>query len=174
MTRLIHQFLMYDTEKDILDTVVPFLQEGLSAGEAVLAVGTAPNLSCLRQALGTDSDAVEFADSACWYVQPTRTIANYSSFIAENATARIRVVAEPGWDTGTPAQISEWMRYESIINQAFADISASVLCLYDRRTHRSRPARRRAAHPSRDRRRLLPPLQRRLPRPGERPRARRP
>jgi anti-sigma regulatory factor (Ser/Thr protein kinase) len=134
MTRLIHQVLMYDNEKDILDTVVPFLQEGLSAGEAVLTVGTAHNLSCLRQALGTDSDAVEFADSASWYVQPTRTIANYSSFIAENATARIRVVAEPGWETGTPAQISEWTRYESIINEAFADISASVLCLYDRRT----------------------------------------
>ena len=134
MTKLIHQVLMYQHEKEILDAVVPFLQQGLSAGEAVLAVGTAPNVSCLRQALGADSDAVEFADSATWYVQPTRTIANYSSFIAENATARIRVVAEPAWRTATAAELSECVRYESIINQAFSDVKASVMCLYDRRT----------------------------------------
>lgn len=134
MTKLIHQVLMYDHEKGFLDTVVPFVREGLDAGEAVLAVSTAPNVSSLRQALGSDSEAVEFADSANWYVRPTRTIANYTSFIAENATTRIRVVAEPGWETGTPNEIMEWTRYESIINQAFSDIRASVLCLYDRRS----------------------------------------
>lgn len=134
MTKLIHQVLMYDHEKGFLDTVVPFVREGLDAGEAVLAVSTAPNVTSLRQALGTDSDAVAFVDSANWYVRPARTIANYSSFIAENATSRIRVVAEPGWETGTPDEVMEWTRYESIINQAFADIRASVLCLYDRRS----------------------------------------
>ena len=133
MTKLIHQVLMYDHENGFLDTVVPFVREGIDAGDAVLAVGTVANVGSLRQALGPDSDAVEFADSADWYFRPTRTIANYSSFIAENAAARIRVVAEPGWETGTPDEIREWTRYECIINQAFADIQASVLCLYDRR-----------------------------------------
>lgn len=134
MTKLIHQVLMYDHEKGFLDTVVPFVRAGLDAGEVVLAVSTAPGVSSLRQALGADSKAVEFADSAHWYVRPARTIANYSSFIAENATARFRVVAEPGWETGTPDEITEWMRYESIVNQAFSDVHASVICLYHRRS----------------------------------------
>jgi anti-sigma regulatory factor (Ser/Thr protein kinase) len=77
---------------------------------------------------------VAFRDAAHWYSQPTRTIAAYSSFIQDHQGARLRVLAEPGWTSGSPAEISEWTRYESIVNEAFADIGATVLCLYDRRT----------------------------------------
>jgi anti-sigma regulatory factor (Ser/Thr protein kinase) len=135
---LTHQAFVYDEDTDFLRAAVPFVKEGIDAGEAVLAISSARGVTELRRALGSGSDAVEFGDSASWYVQPTRTIAAYSSFVAENATARIRVVAEPGWETGTAAQICEWTRYEAIVNQAFMEIDASVLCLYDRRTTDSR------------------------------------
>jgi anti-sigma regulatory factor (Ser/Thr protein kinase) len=131
---LTHRAFMYDEDTDFLRAAVPFVREGIDAGEAVLAISSARGVTDLRRALGSDSDAVEFGDSACWYVRPARTIAAYSSFVAENATARIRVMAEPGWDTGSAAEISEWTRYEAIVNQAFVDVDASVLCVYDRRT----------------------------------------
>lgn len=137
MTKLIHRAHIYDQDEDFLKTAVPFVREGLDAGEAVLAVSTASNIADLRTALGTAADWVRFGDSASWYERPSRTIAAYNSFIAENATARIRVLAEPGWERGTPVEISEWTRYEAIVNDAFAEIQASVLCLYHR--HDSAP-----------------------------------
>ncbi|GLY77306.1 sensor histidine kinase [Actinoallomurus iriomotensis] len=131
MTRLLHRAMVYADERAFLDATIPFLHEGLVAGEVVLAVAPASSLDLLRRTLGTGD--VEFRDAACWYAQPTRTIAAYSSFIDHNPGRRLRVLAEPGWEGGTPAEISEWTRYESIVNQAFAQVDASVLCLYDAR-----------------------------------------
>ena len=130
MTKLIHRAMLYTGDQEFRDTAVPFLRQGLEAGEAVLAVVPGAALSGLRRAVG--SDAVAFRDAAHWYSQPTRTIAAYSAFIEDHPGVRIRVLAEPGWDCRTAAEISEWTRYESIVNQAFADTDAVVLCLYGR------------------------------------------
>lgn len=133
MTRFIHRALVYDRDDAFLDTAVPFARAGLEAGETVLAINSAAGITGLREALGGAADSVEFRDSTSWYAQPTRTIAAYSSFLADNIGPRIRVITEPGWEGCTPAEISEWTRYESIVNEAFADVEASVLCMYDRR-----------------------------------------
>jgi anti-sigma regulatory factor (Ser/Thr protein kinase) len=134
VTKLIHRAMLHADEQAFLDAAMPFLRQGLSAGEAVLAVTPAASIDLLRQALGSDAGAVGFRDAAHWYSQPTRTIAAYNSYINDHLGMRIRVLAEPGWQCGTPDEITEWTRYESIVNQAFADIDASVLCLYDERT----------------------------------------
>jgi anti-sigma regulatory factor (Ser/Thr protein kinase) len=132
VSRLIHRAMLYADDATHLRAAVPFLRQGLDAGEAVLSVAPAAATDTLRRALG--SDAVAFRDAAHWYSQPTRTIAAYTSFIQDHPDVRIRVLAEPGRRCGTPAEISEWTRYESIVNDAFAEIDAVVLCLYDRRT----------------------------------------
>lgn len=129
-----HRALVFERDDDYAGTAVPFLEEGLAADETVLVVGSAARNRHLRRTLGGGAGAVEFHDSACWYSQPTRTIAAYCAFILDNPGARIRVVAEPDWTCGSDAEVAEWTRYESLVNQAFADIDASVLCAYDRRT----------------------------------------
>ncbi len=134
MTNLIHRAMIYDHDEDFLGTAVPFVREGLEADETVLVIRSSGGITGLRDTLGGDADAIEFHDSATWYTQPTRTVAAYTAFITENPDARIRVVCEPGWECGSPAEISEWTRYESLVNQAFAPVDASVLCMYDRRT----------------------------------------
>jgi anti-sigma regulatory factor (Ser/Thr protein kinase) len=132
VTKFIHRAMIYADERAFLDAAAPFLRDGLAADEVVLAIAPGSSLDLLRQALGAVD--VEFRDAAHWYSQPTRTIAAYSAFIDHNPGRRIRVLAEPGWAGGTPAEVCEWTRYESIVNQAFAQIDASVLCLYDART----------------------------------------
>jgi anti-sigma regulatory factor (Ser/Thr protein kinase) len=134
MTRLTHQALLYADDETLLDIAVRLVREGLTAGEVVLAVLPAVTAAVLRDALGAEADAVAFRDAVHWYSQPTRTIAAYSSFIEDHPGVRIRAIAEPGWSGGSPAETAEWTRYESIVNQAFAEIDGSVLCLYDRRT----------------------------------------
>jgi anti-sigma regulatory factor (Ser/Thr protein kinase) len=133
-TRLVHRAMLYADDEAYFEAAIPFLIEGLEAGETVLAVVPATTVARLRRRLGTRADAVEFRDAAHWYSQPTRTIAAYSSFIDDHPSGRIRALAEPGWKARLPAEIAEWTRYESIVNQAFADVDGSVLCMYDRRT----------------------------------------
>src|SRR5205807_1212817 len=130
----IHRAMLYADDDAFLDAALPFLTEGLDTGEAVLVVAPAATTAGVRRALGPAAGAVAFRDSAHWYTQPTRTIAAYSSFIEDHPGVRIRVLAEPGWECGSEAEIAEWTRYESIVNQAFAEVDAAVLCLYDRRT----------------------------------------
>ncbi|GAA4508663.1 anti-sigma factor RsbA family regulatory protein [Actinoallomurus oryzae] len=132
MTRFTHRAMIYADERTFLDAAAPFLRDGLAADEVVLAVAPGSSLDLLREALG--ASGVQFRDAVHWYSQPTRTIAAYSAVIDQNPGRRIRVLAEPGWAGGSPAEIAEWVRYESIVNQAFAQIGASVLCLYDART----------------------------------------
>jgi anti-sigma regulatory factor (Ser/Thr protein kinase) len=133
-TRLVHRAMLYADDEAYFEAAIPFLIEGLEAGETVLAVVPATTVARFRRRLGTRADAVEFRDAAHWYSQPTRTIAAYSSFIDDHPSGRIRALAEPGWKARLPAEIAEWTRYESIVNQAFADVDGSVLCMYDRRT----------------------------------------
>jgi anti-sigma regulatory factor (Ser/Thr protein kinase) len=134
MTKLNHRAMVYDHDDDFLGAAVPFVREGLEAEETVLVIRSSGGITGLRDTLGDAAKTVEFHDSASWYTQPTRTVAAYTRFIMDNPGARIRVVAEPGWECGSSAEISEWTRYESLVNQAFAPIDASVLCMYDRRT----------------------------------------
>ena len=134
MTKFIHRAMLYADEDALLHAALPFLTDGVDAGEVVLVVAPAATTACVRRVLGPAAGAVAFRDAAHWYSQPTRTIAAYSSFIEDHPGARIRALAEPGWECGTPAEIAEWTRYESIVNQAFAEVDAAVLCLYDQRT----------------------------------------
>src|SRR5262245_19775260 len=111
--------MLYSSAGTFRDAAVPFLEAGLDAGDAVLMVAPAPAVGGLRRTLGSAARAVEFHDSAQWYSQPTRAIAAYSAYIEGHSDASIRVLAEPGWDCRTAAEIGEWTRYESIVNQAF-------------------------------------------------------
>jgi anti-sigma regulatory factor (Ser/Thr protein kinase) len=132
VTNLIHRARLYTGPSAFIDAAVPFLREGVEAGEAVLAVVPAGTFDALREALGPLADGVSFREAAHWYSQPTRTIAAYSSFIEHHAGMRMRAVAEPAWACDTAPEIAEWTRYESIVNQAFASVDGAVLCLYDR------------------------------------------
>jgi anti-sigma regulatory factor (Ser/Thr protein kinase) len=134
VTGLTHRAMLYASAETFHAAALPFLTEGLDAGESVLVVAPAPAVDRLRRALGTAAGAVAFRDAGHWYSQPTRAIAAYSAYIVDHPGARIRVLAVPGWNGGTPAEVAEWTRYESIVNQAFAPVDATVLCLYDRRT----------------------------------------
>jgi anti-sigma regulatory factor (Ser/Thr protein kinase) len=133
VTRLVHRALVYGHEDDFIRHAVPFVQEGLAAGDLVLVVCSAGGIDRLRRTLGHAASSVDFRDGASWYAQPTRAVAGYSSYLLDHLDARIRVIAEPGGKRRTPAEVAEWTRYEALVNQAFAGVDASVLCTYDQR-----------------------------------------
>ncbi|MDQ0585496.1 sensor histidine kinase [Streptomyces rishiriensis] len=136
---LTHQALIYGTDEDFLAATVPFCLDGLAQDDAVLAVTTPRNIDLLRQQLGDAAGHVEFVRSDQWYDAPGRTLAAYHRYVGQRTgdTGRhrqVRVIGEPVWHGRDALETAEWTRYEAVINVAFADCPAWIVCPYDTRT----------------------------------------
>jgi anti-sigma regulatory factor (Ser/Thr protein kinase) len=130
-----HDLLVYDSDDQYAEQLVPFVEAGLDQGEAVVAVPGRATEPLLRDALGAASDRVTFHLCEEWYTRPEAALAGYDAavraFLRDGATG-VRVAGEVPfcssqreWDT--------WVRYEAILNRAFADRPVSMLCTYDSR-----------------------------------------
>lgn len=128
-----HRALIYDSEERFLAGSVPFLTEGIDAGERVLAVTTPENIAALEVALGDRAREVEFRESAAWYRAPAHALLAYERYLASADRQPVRVLGEPYFETLTPASMREWTRYEALINVEFARAPIAFLCPYDAR-----------------------------------------
>jgi anti-sigma regulatory factor (Ser/Thr protein kinase) len=134
---LTHQGLVYGSDEEFLAATVPFCREGLIRGDAVLAVTTGTNIGLLRHALADVGGQVEYVDAQDWYRHPGATLGAYHRYVdrctATGTHQRVRVIGEPVWHGRDALETTEWTRYESAINVAFADCPAWIICPYDTR-----------------------------------------
>jgi anti-sigma regulatory factor (Ser/Thr protein kinase) len=131
-----HDAFVYESDEAFADRMVPFLTDGLAAGDATVAVTTRANLSLLRDALGDASERVSLMDRDEFYSRPAKVIAGYDRTLRAHLGAgapRLRVVGEVQFGS-TPEEWDEWTVYESLINRAFANRPAWIVCAYDCRT----------------------------------------
>ena len=128
-----HEALLYDGEVGFLTGTLPFIREGVAAGEPVLVVVSAAKIGLLRAALGGDADRVAFADMADVGANPARIIPAWRDFVAVTDGGRhARGIGEPIWAERTPAELVECQRHEALLNLAFAGVPAWwLLCPYD-------------------------------------------
>jgi anti-sigma regulatory factor (Ser/Thr protein kinase) len=135
MSTLAHDAFVYDSDARFTEMVAPFVGDGVAAGEHVCVVTTPHNQRLLRDALGGTADEVTYVDATEWYRVPTATIAAYARILREASGAgapAVRVVGEVEFGD-TPVSHAEWTRYEAILNAAFADQPAWIVCPYDAR-----------------------------------------
>jgi len=138
-TGFVHQALCYGSDEEFLDGVLTFVLDGLDVDDTVLAVLAPRNISLLGRALGHCSRDVEFVDADDWYGCPSRTLGRYNAYCADHdrdeagRPSRVRVIGEPVWQGRTEFETREWMRYESLLNVAFAGTGHWILCPYDTR-----------------------------------------
>ncbi|MCX5366005.1 sensor histidine kinase [Streptomyces sp. NBC_00124] len=131
-TRFVHQALRYGSDAEFLAVTADFVTEGLDVGDAVLAVVSPHNITLLAEALGARSREVEFVDAHDWYDYPSRTLGRYHAYCDRHGTdRRVRVIGEPVWAGRSAFETREWMRYESLLNVAFAGTGHWILCPYD-------------------------------------------
>jgi anti-sigma regulatory factor (Ser/Thr protein kinase) len=128
-----HGALVYSSADEFLDAVVPFVDDGLRAGDRVLAVSSQENVRALDGALGAAE--IERRDSGEWYATPGRTLRAYKDYVdRHNGSGRgVTIVGEPIWAGRSAAAVREWARYESLINVAFTGAATRILCPYDAR-----------------------------------------
>lgn len=130
--RFRHHALVYESQDEYLACTVPFLREGLEAGEGAIVAHTKPGLAMMREALGPDAADVTFVDVSAAYTRPARTLAAYHKVYAEQLrkTPQLRAVADVQFGPD-PAEWDLWAGYEAVFNRSFGHLPAWVLCSYN-------------------------------------------
>jgi anti-sigma regulatory factor (Ser/Thr protein kinase) len=111
---------------------VPFIIDGLTAGEPVAVAVPTGNLQLLRDALGSDADLVHMRDMAVAGRNPGRIIPTVLLAFADAHTGRrVRIIGEPIWAGRSAIEYPACVQHEALINAAFAKRAATILCPYN-------------------------------------------
>ncbi|MFI1719711.1 anti-sigma factor RsbA family regulatory protein [Streptomyces sp. NPDC020489] len=129
----LHPALFYGDAQEYLAGTVPFVREGLEAGEPVAVAVPGDNLGLIRDALGTDADTVRLLDMREAGRNPGRIIPGVLRAFADAQPPgrRVRIIGEPIWAGRTSGEYPACVQHEALINAAFADRHATILCPYD-------------------------------------------
>lgn len=142
-----HEALFYDGEGGYLRGTVPFIRDGIEAGEPVMVAVSAEKIALLTEVLGPEAGGVHFVDMAEMGANPARIIPAWREFLDEqDGHGRpARGIGEPIWAERSPDALVECQLHESLLNVAFADADGfKLLCPYD--TSRLSPAVVHEAH----------------------------
>lgn len=132
--RFVHEAVFYAGEHDFVAQILPFLREGVAAGEPALVAVRAGPTRRLREGLGADAARVQFAEMETLGRNPGRIISAWHDFVAahEDAGRRVRGVGEPIWPGRSEAELGECHRHEALLNVAFdGGPPWRLLCPYD-------------------------------------------
>jgi anti-sigma regulatory factor (Ser/Thr protein kinase) len=129
-----HEALLYSGWAEFVAGTVPFIRDGIRAGEPVLVVESVDKINMLRMALDEEADAVLFASMADVGANPARIIPAWREFVSRYGAAghRLRGIGEPIWKGRSAAELIECQRHESLLNVAFGRGAPWwLLCPYD-------------------------------------------
>jgi anti-sigma regulatory factor (Ser/Thr protein kinase) len=134
VTGFFHETAFYGADDEFLALVVPFLEDGLRAGEPTVVACAEENTALLRGALG---DApIMYLPGADQYSRPSEAISTYRDLFRDHTcggATQMRVVGDVP-HPGVGARWDWWARYEAAANQAYAEFPVWGLCPYDTRT----------------------------------------
>ena len=129
----LHDATVYESADQLVEVAVPFLLDGLAAGEAAVIATAAGTADILRDAVD-GNPRVHVLERGDVYRARTPTAITTFRRLAEQRVAegvsRVRVVGEVDFGP-TERDRLEWQRYESVINEALADWPLWGLCVFD-------------------------------------------
>ncbi|MFD0205812.1 MULTISPECIES: sensor histidine kinase [Saccharothrix] len=134
MVDFVHEALFYRDDEQYLAGTVPFVRDGLAAGEPVLVAVPQRGIDLVRRALGGQAEQVEFLDLRRAGRNPGRIIPGVLAAFTDNnasTTGRVRIIGEPIWPERTDLEYPACVQHEALINTAFEDRAAWILCPYD-------------------------------------------
>ncbi|MBT2455777.1 anti-sigma factor RsbA family regulatory protein [Streptomyces sp. ISL-86] len=128
----VHPALFYADDAAYLAGAVPFIEDGLAAGEPVAVAAPEPRLDLLRAALGERVGRVRLIDMARAGRNPGHILPGVLLAHADtHPRSRVRIIGEPVWAGRSEAEYPACVQHEALINQAFAGRAATILCPYD-------------------------------------------
>src|SRR5215475_4186054 len=129
-----HAALLYGSSEELLSAAVPFLEEGLAAGETALLTCTEDHNQLLADALPRNRRLIPIQRHDV-YTRPEHAVSSYRRLVkrqTEVGVARVRLVGEVLYGSDRE-QWEQWTRFEAIVNVALATLPLSSVCAYDTR-----------------------------------------
>lgn len=126
-----HAALFYAGQAEFLQRLVPFISDGVAAGEPTLVVVGTQKIDALRRALGPDADHVAFADMEDVGANPALIIPAWEEFVEGHPGRRLRGVGEPIFAERSAAELAECQHHERLLNPALAGSELTLVCPYD-------------------------------------------
>jgi len=127
-----HEALLYDGPDELATRVVPFIEDGLDAGEPTMVALRVDAIEELCERLGPGANSVWFVDMAQLGRNPGRIIPAWREFVAEHDGQAVRGIGEPVWAGRNADELLECQLHEALLNVAFAGArDFRMLCPYD-------------------------------------------
>ena len=129
-----HEAFLWHDADDFTRTMVPFLEEGLAAGEPTMVAVLPEHIGWLRDALGTQAKQIDFVDMQELGRNPARIIPAWQHFLDEKAGRRkpVRGIGEPIWPGRRPEELLECQLHEALLNVAVdPELPFWLVCPYD-------------------------------------------
>jgi len=126
-----HTALFYRGEAEYTGQIIAFVEAGLAQGEPAMIALPGDRCQIIGIALDATPGELVFADMAELGRNPARIIPEVRSFADKHPGQRLRFVGEPIWPGRPAAEACEATRHEALINLAFAQAEATILCPYD-------------------------------------------
>jgi anti-sigma regulatory factor (Ser/Thr protein kinase) len=130
-----HEAGFYGSDAEFAALIVPFVEEGVAAGEPVI-IGYDDRKANLLRSWLADPSAVEFIGDQSLYATPARAIATYRrlfEFHTAMGAGQIRIAGDVP-HPGNGGRFEGWDRYEWAVNTVWQDFPVWGLCLYDATT----------------------------------------
>lgn len=127
-----HPALLYHGDSEYLAGTVPYLRDGLDAGDRVAVAAPASRLKLLCEELGESADRIHLVDLTIAGRNPGWIIPGViKAFLDGHPGEPARIVEEPIWPGRTAEEYPACVLHEALVNVAFQGLPLSVLCLYD-------------------------------------------
>ena len=129
--RFRHLALLYRGQPGYARALRSFIRDSLARGEPLLVAVPGRNADLLRADLGAQSSRVTWMDMTTLGRNPARIIPAVLAFAAQSQGREAACINEPVWPGRSVAERQEAARHEALVNLAFREIPATILCPYD-------------------------------------------
>lgn len=132
---IFHEASIYGSDSELRDTALSFLRDGLDAHEPTYVILGPHQDDLVRRELGEQA-GLHYISATDVYVKPAQTVQGYLDVLTAEVAAgaeQVRFVTEVP-HPGTGSAWDWWGRYESAVNQIFAELPVWAICTYDERT----------------------------------------
>jgi len=127
----VHPAVFYRGAEDYLSQTVPFVLDGLAAGQPVAVAVPPGNLHAIRREV-TGDDSVTWLDMTEAGRNPGRIIPTVlRAFADQHPDRHVRIIGEPIWPSRTATEYPACVQHEALINLAFTGRDVTILCPYD-------------------------------------------
>jgi len=129
LSLLRHIAFFYRDPAEYRTQILSFARAGLARGEPLFIA--VPGARVFGEQLGGEPEELLCSDLTDVGRNPARIIPELRAFFDQHAGRRVRVVGEPVWPGRSPAEIREVVRHEALVNLAFPETQATIMCAYD-------------------------------------------